>query len=53
MPWVLEKLFSLEVVENSICLGGACKQMLFLKKKVPSENEPNPSMSRIEPENNE
>ena len=33
MPWVLEKLFLLEIGENNIYLGGPSKQMPFFQKK--------------------
>ena len=35
MPWVLEKLFLLEIGENNIYLRGPSKQMPFLQKNVP------------------
>ena len=51
VPWDLEKIFSLEIVESDVCLGGASKQMLFFQKNVPPKNAPMPPMSGIGPEN--
>ena len=42
VPWVLEKMSSLEFVENEICLGGASKQMLFFQKNTRSKTHPCP-----------
>ena len=51
VPSVFEKIFSLEIVENDICLGGTSKQMPFFprKKNVPPKNAPMPPMFRIGP----
>ena len=44
MPWVLRKVFSLEMVKNDICLADASKQnALFLENALMSP------MSRIGP----
>ena len=32
VPWVLKKIFSLELVKNDTCLGGARSKMSFSKK---------------------
>ena len=34
-PWVLKKIFSLEIVKNDFYLGGASKQNAFFSKNVP------------------
>ena len=34
LPWVFKKVFSLEMVKNGICLGGASKQNAFFSKMV-------------------
>ena len=47
VPWVLEKLFLLEIVKIDICSGGASKQIPLFQKNVPPKNAPMPSMSRI------
>ena len=47
--WVLRKIFSLEMVKNDICLGGASKQNAFFSKNVPQKIAPMPLMSRIGP----
>ena len=38
VPWVLEKIFLLEIVKIGICLGGASKQMPLFQKNVPPKN---------------
>lgn len=35
VPSVFEKIISLEIVENDICLGSTSKQMPFFQKNVP------------------
>ena len=50
VPSVFEKIFSLEIVENDICLGGTSKQMPFFQqqqKNVPPENAPMPPIFRM------
>ena len=46
VPSVFEKIFSLEIVENDICLGGTSKQMPFFQqqqqKKCPQKMHPCP-----------
>ena len=34
LPWDLEKIYSLEIVENDFCLGVASKKMPFFQKNV-------------------
>ena len=34
-PWVLEKIFSLEMVKNDLCLGGARKENRLFWENVP------------------
>ena len=34
LPWVFKKVFSLEMIKNGICLGGASKQNAFFSKMV-------------------
>ena len=46
VPRVLEKLFSLEIVENDICLASTSKQMPFFQTDV---SQKTPSTSRIGP----
>ena len=43
VPQVLEKLFSLEIVENDICLASTSKQMRFFQTNV---SQKTPSTSR-------
>ena len=35
VPWVLEKIFSLEMVKNDICLGDESKQNTLFSENVP------------------
>ena len=35
VPWVLEKIFSFEMVKNDICLGGASKPNALFSENVP------------------
>ena len=42
VPWVLKKIFSLEMVKNGICLGGASKQNALFSEKLASETYPCP-----------
>ena len=42
VPWVLEKIFSLEMTKNYICLGGASKQIPFFQKMCPEKTHPWP-----------
>ena len=49
MPWVFEKIFLLEIVENDISLGGENNQMPFFQIYVLPKNAPMPLMSRIGP----
>ena len=41
-PWVLKKIFSLEMIKNDICLGGASKQNAFFHKMCPKKMHPCP-----------
>ena len=50
MPGVLKKIFSLEMVENDFCLGGASKQNALFSENVPQKDVPMHPMSRIGPE---
>ena len=49
VPWVLEKIFSLEMTKNYICLGGASKQNSIFSENVPRKNASMTPMSRIGP----
>ena len=50
VPSVFEKIFSLEIVKNDICLGvQASKCPFFKKKNVPPKNAPMSLVSRIGP----
>ena len=45
VPWVLEKIFSLEIDENDICLGGYKQAYaLFSKKCAPKKHIHAPSV---------
>ena len=35
VPWVLEKIFSLEKVKNNFCFGNASKQNALFSENVP------------------
>ena len=35
VPWVLKKIFPLEMVKNDICLGGAGKQNGLFSESMP------------------
>ena len=48
-PWVLKKIFSLEMVKNNFCLGGASKQNVF-SENVPWKIAAIPPMSKIGPD---
>ena len=50
MPSVLKKAFSLEIVKNDICLGGASKQHAPLFKNCAPKNVAMPPMSRMGPD---
>ena len=47
MPWVLRKIFSLEMVKNYICLRRASKQNAPFSENFPQKNAPMLLMSRI------
>ena len=49
VPWDFEKIFSLEIAENDVCLGVASKQLPFFQEHVLQENVPMPPMSGIGP----
>ena len=49
---VLKKIYSLEMVENDICLESESKQNALLKKRA-LKNVPMPPMSRIVPDRRE
>ena len=49
VPWVLGKLFSLEMTKNYICLGGTSKQSSLFSENVPRKNASITPMSRIGP----
>ena len=44
VPWVLNKIFPLEMVKNDICLGGVRKQNAFFSKNVPQKTYPCPCL---------
>ena len=46
MPWVLRKIFSLEMVKNGNCLESRSKQNALFSENVPLKNAPMPPMSR-------
>ena len=41
MPWFFKRIFSLEMVKNDICLGGAIKQNAFFFRKYPPKKRSN------------
>ena len=47
VPWVLRKIFSLEMVKNYICLRRASKQNAPFSEYFPQKNAPMLLMSRI------
>ena len=47
--WVLRKIFSLEMVKNDTCLGGASKKNVLFSENVPPKIAPIPLMYRIGP----
>ena len=48
VSWVLKK-FSLEMVKNGICFGGASQQKVFFQQMCPHKTHPCPPFSRIGP----
>ena len=47
VPWLLGKIFLLEMVKNDICLGGESKQNALFSENMLQKNALIPPMSRI------